>query len=156
MDKAAFAESVQAHQDALFRVAYAILQNREDALDAVQEAVLRAWIARRKLKNEALFKTWLTRIVINTARDALKKRRRPFAAPEPPAASDASPVLAELCVLPEKLRLPVVLHYIDGYSVAETAAILHLPMSTVRGRLARARTRLRLELTGEEDDYASV
>ena len=51
MDKAAFSESVQAHQDALFRVAYAILQNREDALDAVREAVLRAWIARRKLKN---------------------------------------------------------------------------------------------------------
>lgn len=64
MDKAAFAESVQAHQDALFRVAYAILQNRGDALDAVQEAVLRAWLARRKLKNEALFKTRLTRIVI--------------------------------------------------------------------------------------------
>ena len=154
MDREAFAASVQARQDALFRVAFAILQNREDALDAVQEAVLRAWAARRRLKDEAFFGTWLTRIVINISRDMLKKRRRSFGLI--PSAPDASPALIELCALPEKLRLPVVLHYIDGYSVSETAAILHLPMSTVRGRLVRARKQLRLELTGEEDCHASV
>ncbi len=154
MEKEAFAAAVQARQDALFRVAFAILQNREDALDAVQEAVLRAWTARHRLKSEAFFGTWLTRIVINTSRDMLKKRRHPFA--PIPSTPDAPPVLAELCALPEKLRLPVVLHYIDGYSVSETAAILHLPTSTIRGRLARARKQLRLELTGEEDRHASI
>ena len=155
MEKETFAAAVQARQDALFRVAYAILQNREDALDAMQEAVLRAWAFRHRLKNEAVFGTWLTRIVINASRDMLKKRRTAalpasVSAPETPAA------LAELCALPEKLRLPVVLHYIDGYAVSEVAAILHLPPSTIRGRLARARKQLRLELTGEEDHHESV
>ena len=153
MDRETFAVSVQSRQDALFRVAFSILQNREDAFDAVQEAILRAWTARHRLKDEAFFGTWLTRIVINISRDMLKKRR-PFASI--PATPDASPALAELCTLPEKLRLPVVLHYIDGYSVSETADILHLPTSTIRGRLARARKQLRLELTGEEDRHASV
>ena len=154
MDREAFAASVQMRQDALFRVAFSILQNREDALDAVQEAVLRAWTALHRLKNEAFFGTWITRIVINVSRDMLKKRRHSFTLL--PAAPNMPPVLAELCALPEKLRLPVVLHYIDGYSVSETAGILHLPMSTVRGRLARARKQLLLELTGEEDRDASI
>ena len=68
----------------------------------MQEAVLRAWAFRHRLKNEAVFGTWLTRIVINASRDMLKKRRTAalpasVSAPETPAA------LAELCALPEKL-----------------------------------------------------
>ena len=156
MDKEAFTSAVKAHQEALFRVAYAILQNREDALDAMQESILRAWVAQNKLKDDALFQTWMTRIVINTSRSMLKKRRHDAVLSEKTAAQETVSILDELHSLPEKLRLPVVLHNIDGYAVTEVAAILRLPQSTIRGRLARARRQLRLELAGEEDRHASI
>ncbi len=157
MDKETFGEAFMARADALWRVARAILRREEDCRDALQETALRAWSSRASLRDEALFGTWITRILINVCRSELRRQRRfplSSAAQEPMDDGTApSPVLSALDVLPRSLRLPAVLHYVDGYSVEETAAILRVPPSTVRGRLSRARRALRLELNEEVDAH---
>lgn len=156
MDKETFEKAFMARSDALWRVARAILHKEEDCRDALQETALRAWAARGTLKDSALFGTWVTRILINVCRSELRRRRRfPVSsafAGQPCGQSGQSSVLGALYALPEALRLPVVLHYVDGYSVKETAVILCVPESTVRGRLFRARRALRLELDEEVDE----
>lgn len=152
MHKEDFTTHMLACGDALWRVARAILPREEDCRDALQETALRAWAARDSLRDEALFSTWATRILINVCRSQLRRQRRIVLTDEvpEPAAQTVPPVWQAVSALPESLRLPVVLHYVDGYSIEETAAILRVPRSTVRGRLARARRALRLELDEEE------
>ena len=56
----------------------------------------------------------------------------------------------ELSALPEKLRTPLLLHYLEGFSLEEVAAVLHVPVGTVKSRLHLARKALRLELEKED------
>ena len=65
MDKATFTARLEQLTDTLFRVAWAILYNEEDCRDAMQEAALKAWQHQAKLRSEAYFGTWVTRILIN-------------------------------------------------------------------------------------------
>ena len=155
MDSRQFAERVEAMQGALYRVAYGLLLNRADCADAVQDALLRAWEKRRTLKNEAFFGTWLTRILINECYAVLRRRKTALpidALPEPAAPPDADPALHDaIARLDEKLRLPIVLYYMEGYAVKDIARMLRLPAGTVKTRLARARALLRLQLSDEYD-----
>lgn len=153
MDHETFSELVMTHSGMLYRVARTLLPCEEDCRDALSESVLRAWEKRGALRDESRFSPWITRILINTCRSMRRKQRRLVltdsiperAAPE----HEGFGALDALDALPESLRLPAVLHYVEGYSVEETAAILRVPKSTVRGRLSRARTALRLELSKE-------
>ena len=56
--------------------------------------------------------------------------------------------------MPEKQRLPIVLHYMEGYSLKEVASMLRLPESTLRGRLYQARQALKLSLDDEKEDQS--
>ena len=155
MDSHEFAERVEAMQGALYRVAYGLLLNRADCADAVQDALLRAWEKRRTLKDEAFFGTWLTRILINECYAVLRRRKTALpidALPEPAAPPDADPALHDaIARLDEKLRLPIVLDYMEGYAVKDIARMLRLPAGTVKTRLAKARALLRLQLSDEYD-----
>ena len=155
MDSREYAERVEAMQGALYRVAYGLLLNRADCADAVQDALLRAWEKRRTLKDEAFFGTWLTRILINECYAVLRRRKTALpidALPEPAAPPDADPALHDaIARLDEKLRLPIVLYYMEGYAVKDIARMLRLPAGTVKTRLARARALLRLQLSDEYD-----
>ncbi len=153
MNSADFSRQVLDMESMLYRVAYGLLLNQTDCGDAVQEALLRAWEKRHTLRDEALFRTWLTRILINECYSMLRGRKRSVlldAAPEPTAPADADSGLHDaIARLERKLRLPVVLHYMEGYSVAEVASMLRLPTGTVKTRLSKARTLLKLDLTDE-------
>ena len=153
MDAESFARRVEGMQGALYRVAYGLLLNRADCADAVQEALLRAWEKRASLREERYFETWLTRILINECYTALRRRRAALpldGLPEPAAPPDADPALHDaIARLDRKLRLPVVLHYMEGYGVGDIARMLRLPSGTVKTRLARARALLRLQLSDE-------
>lgn len=149
-----FSNQVILMEPMLYRVAYGLLLNRTDCADAVQEALLRAWEKRNTLRDESLFRTWLTRILINECYSMLRRRKRAVPldeVPEPVAPPDADRELHDaIARLDKKLRLPVVLHYMEGYSVSEAAAILHLPAGTVKTRLFKARKILRLQLIDED------
>ena len=75
MDQETFICMVRQSQNTYYRVARSILSKEEDAEDAVQEGILKAWQKRNKLKDESLFRTWSTRIVINACYDMIRKNK---------------------------------------------------------------------------------
>ena len=154
MDKQTFADQVMSREQMLYRVARSLLASNEDCKDALQEAVMRAWAARHSLKDEQFFATWLTRILINTCKAIRRKQKKYllFYNVQAGVAVEAPDVGIQYALdgLPEKQRLPVVLHYMEGYSLKEVAVMLKLSQSTLRGRLYQAMQRLRLELDEEE------
>lgn len=154
IDKQTFVALVDEKSQTLFRVARSILRSEEDCNDALQEGILKAWAARHKLKNEGYFATWITRIVINECHNIQRKQAKYALMAEVgvEAACPAPDVDLHKAVdaLPEALRLPVILHYVEGYSGKEIASMLRIPLVTVRNRLYSARKKLRLELEPEE------
>ncbi len=133
----------------LYRVSYTILQNQDDCRDAMQEAALKAWEKRGKLRDEERFGPWISRILVNICYDIQRKRRRAVSleeAPEPDAHAPDPTLALALQALPEKLRLPLVLQYAEGMEYAEIARVLHVTEGSVRGRIHRAKEQLRKEL----------
>lgn len=154
MDRQEFAARTQALRQRLYRTAYLYLGREADALEAVDEAVYQALRSLGKLRQEDLFETWLTRILINECHRELRRRRRisgEEALPETagPDAYDHLPLKDAVARLPETLRAVVILRYFTGYTQGETAAALDIPQGTVATRQRRALELLRLEL-GEE------
>lgn len=152
MDKDFFVKEIEAHSGMLYRVAYTILRNDDACKDALQDTALKAWEKRGTLKELRYFRTWITRILINTCYDTQRKRRRMVSiedVPEPQVAAPDISLAMALQSLPEKLRLPLVLYYSEGLTYAEIAQALRLPMATVRGRIHRAKGQLRKELGAE-------
>ena len=148
MDKNWFIAEIEAYSNAMYRIAWAILNNDEDCKDALQETALKAWEKRSSLRDTAHFRTWITRILINSCYDTRRKNRRIVwnDIPEEPALPPNPDLAITLASLPEKLRLPLVLVYSEGMTYAEAAKALHLPVSTVRSRIHRGREQLREEL----------
>ena len=152
MDKDFFVKEIEAHSGMLYRVAYTILRTDDACKDALQDTALKAWEKRGTLKELRYFRTWITRILINTCYDTQRKRRRMVSiedVPEPQVAAPDISLAMALQSLPEKLRLPLVLYYSEGLTYAEIAQTLRLPMATVRGRIHRAKGQLRKELGAE-------
>ena len=153
VDRGFFIAQVEAGSDMMYRVAWSILQNDADVQDALQDAVLKAWEKRDRLREEKYFRTWITRILINTCYDTKKKRRPVVSLEKLPLQVPASvpdPDLAlTLEALPENLRLPLVLCYSEGMSYEEAADVLRIPLTTLRGRLHRGKGELRKELNAE-------
>ena len=153
MDEQAFELAVRRLQTRMYRTAVSILWNDEDAADAIQEAILRAWQKRRSLKNPEAFDVWLMRILLNECRN-IQRRNRYRALPlETDAAVIDAPDIGlqdALRRLPEKYRTPLLLHALDGYQVAEVARMLRVPESTVRGRIYQGRKQLKVLLEEAE------
>lgn len=153
MDKDFFVQELEACGGMLYRVAYTILRNDSACGDALQDTALKAWEKRSTLRETKYFRTWITRILINTCYDTRRKGQRVVALEEIPQSSSAPPpdpaLALALEALPEKLRLPLVLCYSEGMNYAEIAETLHLPQATVRGRIHRAKGELRKELEAE-------
>lgn len=149
MDKDFFVREIESRGDMMYRVAFTLLRNENDCKDALQEAALKAWEKRESLREEKYFATWMTRILINECYTIQRKRRRIVSleeAPQPTAPPPDPTLALALQALPEKLRLPLVLQHAEGMDYAEIAEVLHLPQSTVRGRIHRAKQQLRKEL----------
>ncbi len=156
MNDQEYMRRVRALEGRLYRVAQAILWRQQDSLDAVQEAVFRGWLKKDRLNDPERFEAWLMRILVNECRDALRRRRRgplPLDADvsrEDRLCEDLQLRLA-LKRLPEKYRLPLVLHHTEGYSIREIALMLKLPESLVTSRLHQARKAMRRLLDGGDE-----
>lgn len=146
MDREAFAREVLALKDVLYGISYTLLPNPEDQDDAVQECISRALQKREQLREARYLKTWLIRILINECYGVMRRRKRELPTDEieavaPPTADGE--VFEALMTLEPKFRLPVVLHHIEGYGTREIARMLRVPEGTVKGRLVRARGKLK-------------
>jgi RNA polymerase sigma-70 factor, ECF subfamily len=163
-DVAAYAELVRRHRRGAYRVALCILSCREDAEDAVQEALVSAYRGIRRLDHTRAFAPWLKRIVVNCAVSRLRRRSRERRAEpatwerevEPVSEHDPTDDLAATQLservrravqcLPLKQRLAVALFHLDGMDLAETAQVLGCSVSAVKAHLCRGRKSLATRL----------
>ena len=155
MDKDTFARQVTDLQGGLYRVAASYLRGESDRLDAVSEAITRAWEKRHTLREESLFRTWITRILIRECVNIQRRQKRSVpvdALPEAESEPEDELIAAlreALAQLPQRQRTMTVLHYMEGYDVREVARIMGTTKNAVCAGLSRARARLRT-LMGEE------
>lgn len=152
MTKKQYEDEVERLAPSLRRIAYSIVRNEHDAQDAVQQALLAVW-ARRECVEFARLKPYLTRAVMNACRDIQRARQKTIPMKEMPEMSYQPPdgVLADAVErLPEELRLPLLLHYMEGYKLAEIAGALGQSLPQVTSRLFRARKRLKRMLEEAE------
>ena len=142
-----------------YRVARGVMRNDADAEDIAQEALLRAYRRFDGLRDPLRFRGWLVRIVFRLALDrARSTKRRELRETEwsHPARRDVPPNAEELAAssefqahfdaamegLPEKLRLVLLLAAMEGHTLEEVAAMLRLPVGTVKSRLFVGRKKL--------------
>ncbi len=137
------------YSDMLFRLALSHSSSKEDAEDAVHDVFATVLRGKILFLNEEHRKAWFIRATINKCRDILRKNSvRSHAALDEIGDTAAekeeeNPVIEALRKLPDKYRAAVELHYLEGYSVEETAEILRLSLSAVKMRLSRGRLMLR-------------
>lgn len=154
-DGEAFGLIAGRHADGMWGVALRTLRHHEDAADAVQEAFIAAMRGAGRFRGDASVRTWLYRIVINTCIDRIRQERRlpatvpllghdqPLERPDPAAELATRMAVGDaLEALPIEQRVTVVLVDVQGWSIAETAEIMDVPIGTVKSRCARARLRL--------------
>ncbi len=154
MGESEFVRQAEALKGRLYRTALLYLGNETAAVDAVDEAVYKGYLARKKLRQPEFFATWLTRILINVCNNELRRRKRETAVETLPETAveefDALPLKEAVERLPDDIRAVIVLRYFTGLTLAETAAALNVPPGTVSTRQRKGLGLLRLEL--EEDD----
>lgn len=153
MTKEQFTEYVLQAESTMFHVAFSILHHEADCADAVQEAVLKAFASRQKLRNPEYFSTWLIRILINECYGILRSRSRqtPMEEAAIERSAEESAYIREEYLdlyravekLAEKDKICVVLFYMEDCTIAQIADILAIPEGTVKSRLNRARLKLR-------------
>jgi RNA polymerase sigma-70 factor, ECF subfamily len=165
-DPRAFGTLVTRHERRIYGLCLRILGNREDAEDATQEAFLAALRKAATFRRAAAFSTWLYRIAVNAATDQARRRGRARTVPlEPDDAGTPTPahdpadhgdavatavtVQAALARIPEEFRAAVVLCDLLRLPYAEAAAVLEVPVGTVKSRVFRGRLALAGELRPE-------
>lgn len=154
MTKKEFIDKVLETELTLYHVSKSILQNNTDCKDVVQEAILKAYEKRNSLRNVAFFKTWLVRITINECYSFKRKHKNTIPYEDLSIAQDGlneihTNLYLAIQQLDEKRRLPIVLYYIDGYSLSEIARILKIPNGTIKSRLSKGRKEIKEYLESE-------
>ena len=169
-DTEAFGVLVERYQKKMFNIAFRMTGDYEEAGEVVQEAFLSAFRAIKKFRGEATFATWMTSIVLNHAKNCLKKIKvKPMSLDEASEAHDGAPrfdppasgmsameqlekkdvqeaVQKAINSLDAEFREALILKDIQELSYEEIGAILNIPGGTVKSRIFRAREALRERL----------
>jgi RNA polymerase sigma-70 factor (ECF subfamily) len=168
-DLDAFNQLVALYQDYLFSLVVRVVNDRDSAADAVQEAFFSCYRNIHRFRGDS-FRSWLTRIALNAATDILRYRKRRPADPfpeweddawQPPAGEDASPereavrrntaaILSKaLARITPDQRAAIVLYDVEGFDYQEIADMTHVSLGTVKSRIHRGRLALR-DLLGDD------
>lgn len=154
MEVSKFEHLVRESQDTMYRISMSILKNEHDAQDAVSEAILKAYENLHKLRKEEYFKTWLIRILINECQKTLKKSHgiTSLESEKSPEISDRNNPYISVEIgdaidsLPQKIRLVVIMFYVEDYSIKDIKRVLNIPEGTVKSRLNKGRILLKEKL----------
>ena len=160
-NREAFGELIIMHQEYLYKLAYMYTKNEQDALDAVQECAMRAMISMDKLREPRYFKTWITRILINSIYRDGKKHRNDILLEDYTAAATEEEISFEekadlydaIDLLPPNYKTVVILQYFQGMKIKDIAEVMAIPVGSVKAYLYRAREMLRRQL-GDGDEAA--
>lgn len=160
-DDQAFFELIRMHKSQLYRMAWTYLRQEQDALEAVQETVCRAYAGLKKLKDERFFGSWLVRILLNVCIDEIRRRDRQSPASEawlqglPEERRMYSSLSQDLSVedrleleqAVHRLREPekqiILLKYFEDMTITDISHVLECPPGTIKTRLHRALLQLR-------------
>ena len=159
-DREAFETLLRPHREGILNLAYRMSGNREDALEIGQEVILKVFKYLGRFRRDMNMKNWLYSITVNAARDHLRRRQSSFRVLDRPldtgAGDDAanpetrylnreirSKIRECLEVLTPKEKSVFLLRDGEGYSIAETAAVLGFSSASVRTHLSRARKKIR-------------
>jgi len=155
-DRDAFETMIRATSRPLFAIAYGVLQNREEAEDAVQDAFIKAWKSRWRVRDAQKFPAWLATIARHRAHDILRRRRNVPLDREGEALAASSEihdhaerhaqVQTALAQLPELHRSAIALRYFEEMDYAAIEQTLGLTNGALRGILGRALGTLRKQL----------
>ena len=161
-DRGAFNELARLSIGRLYAVAQLVLRDPDRASDATQDALVAAWRDLSALRDAERFEAWLHRILIRTCqREAVRQRRRrtvevrelPLddrpAADELPRVADRDQLERGFRALGVAERAIVVMHHVEGFPLTEVAAILGLPVGTVKSRLHRSIQTMRAALDAD-------
>jgi RNA polymerase sigma-70 factor (ECF subfamily) len=168
-DLDAFNQLVTLYQDYLFSLVVRVVNDRDAANDALQEAFFSCYKNISRFRGDS-FRSWMTRIALNAATDILRYRKRRPADPfpeweddswQPPAGADASPereavrrntasILSKaLAQITSDQRAAILLYDVEGFDYQEIADITHVSLGTVKSRIHRGRLALRDLLGGD-------
>ncbi|MDQ6826110.1 MAG: sigma-70 family RNA polymerase sigma factor [Candidatus Eremiobacteraeota bacterium] len=161
----AFGELVERYERAVYNLCLRTLRDAEEGKDATQEAFLKAFRALRTFRQGAKFSTWIFSIAYHGCCDRLARRKR-FSTDELPERADPAPgpalvaeahedartLRAAIDALPEKYRAVITLFHLQGKQYEEIAAVLDLPVGTVKTHLFRAKEQLRKLLSGSTQE----
>ena len=155
MTEREFNDAMDRYLDMVYRLALNWFRQPADAEDAAQEAMLRLWRAGETFASDDHLRHWLVRVTLNVCKDISRSpwRRRtvPLESVSPPefAVPEDRELYQAVMDLPAKYRLPLYLYYFEGYTAGEVGRLLGVKESTVQTRLARAREKLKRQLTEE-------
>ena len=160
-DQSAFRELVTSYKGSVYRHALALLNDRMEAEDVVQEAFVKIYYSLPKLKNEYAFVSWLTRIATNICYDRIQKinKKKQLIKEElnegrimqhGPSLIDNTitkmSIKEAMKKIPIEQRTVLSLREIQGYSYSEISELIEIPLGTVKSRISKARENLRKEL----------
>lgn len=146
--KESFTKLIHLHLQTMYKTAYSMLSNDEDAADAIQDTILTCWEKLNQLEEPKYFKTWMTRILINKCNDILRKKQRFVLLETIPEEPTTDNMLAGLewndimSVLSPKEQIVITLYYSEGFKTTEIARMLDITETAVRNRLARGRDKI--------------
>ncbi|MBI3307408.1 MAG: RNA polymerase sigma factor [Candidatus Omnitrophica bacterium] len=164
-DVSSFSALVRLYERRAVHIAYSFLGNREDARDAAQEAFVKIYENLSRFRGDSQFSTWFYRILVNTCKDFLKKKRIKFVNPEEednvpeketdqPDALEAllnkelgSSIRQALDKLPFQQRSAFTLRYLEGLSLQEIAYAMDLTEGAVKAHLWQAQEKMKKNLT---------
>lgn len=154
----AFEELLMLYSNQLYRTAFLYVGNREDALDIVQETTYKAYMAIKNLKEDKYFSTWLTRILINTAYEVLKNRKKDiafeavseFLSEKEEFNIEQIDLIRAINELRDNYRDAIILFYYHDLPIKEIAKIMDIPESSVKTFLRRGKEQLKTILKGVE------
>lgn len=151
-------EQILSSYEELYRIAYTYVRNENDALDIVQESVYKAMKSADSIKDKTYIKTWLCRIVMNTAVDFIRKNKKEIAAEilfeegTEDQYQDFDTIEA-LNILEEREKAVIILRYFEDRKIDEVAAVLNENVNTVKSILYRSLKKLKVEIGKGEEVY---
>ena len=154
-DKPAFDEIIRLCVPDMFRIAMSILNNKDDADDAVCDTVVKAYENIHKLNDCKFFKTWIIRMVINQTNDVYKKRNKIvylYDVTNEPQYEDEydfgnDELKNAVANLSLEYRTVITLYYFQDMKIKEIASVLQIPQGTVKWRLSKAKSLLKEKLS---------
>lgn len=167
-DDAAFEQLIHLYQDQLYRTAYLYVQNKEDALDVVQETVYKAYLSIEQLKKPNYFLTWLTRILIHHAYQLLGEKKKVKKLEDGRETDTYGGMPNKLHQIEQNIDLQeaiqrldenyqtvIILYYYHDFSINKIAWQMNIPEGTVKTYLHRARKSLKKLLGGSDENWIS-